>query len=98
MRKLLVVAFVVTCIGIAEAGTKTKVLFVGKEPDHPFGTHMYMHTGNMLSKCLALTNGVETIVSQGWPKDTSVLDGASTIVIYTSPAAEMLLDAPHRDP
>ena len=97
MPKLLVVVFVFTSIGIAEAGPKTKVVFVGKEPDHPFGTHMYMHTGNMLSKCLALTNGVETIVSQGWPKDTSVLDGASTIVIYTSPAAEMLLDAPHRD-
>jgi len=97
MRKLLVVAFVFTCLGIAEAGAQTKVIFVGKEPDHPFGTHMYMHTGNMLSKCLALTNGVETVVSQGWPKDASVLDGASTIVIYAKPAAEMLLDAPHRD-
>ena len=97
MRKLLAVAFVFTCMGIAQAGTQTKVVFVGKEPDHPFGTHMYMHTGNMLSKCLALTNGVETFVSQGWPKDAGVLDGASTIVIYASPAAEMLLDAPHRD-
>ena len=97
MRNLLAVAFVFTCMGIAQAGTQTKVVFVGKEPDHPFGTHMYMHTGNMLSKCLALTNGVETFVSQGWPKDAGVLDGASTIVIYASPAAEMLLDAPHRD-
>jgi hypothetical protein len=97
MRNLLVVAFVFSCMGIAEAGTQTKVVFVGKEPDHPFGTHMYMHTGNMLAKCLALTNGVETFVSQGWPKDPGVLDSASTIVIYSSPAAEMLLDAPHRD-
>ena len=97
MRKLLVVAFVVTCIGIAEAGTKTKVLFVGKEPDHPFGTHMYMHTGNVLSKCLALTDGVKTVVSQGWPTDGRVLEGVSTIVVYASPAAELLLDAPHRD-
>jgi type 1 glutamine amidotransferase len=97
MHKLFVVAFVFTCIGIVEARNQTKVLFVGKEPDHPFGTHMYMHTGIMLSKCLALTNGVETVASQGWPKDPKVLEGVSTIVIYASPAAEMLLDVPHRD-
>ena len=96
VRKLLVVAYVITCMGIADAATQTKVVFVGKEPDHPFGTHMYMHTSRMLSECLALTNGVETVVSQGWPKDTGMLDGATTIVIYASPAAEMLLDAPHR--
>jgi len=79
-----------------KAETKAKVLFVGKKPDHPFGSHMYLHTCGVLAKCLAQTEGVETIVSNGWPKDAAVLKGVSTIVMYTDPAAEFLLDAPHR--
>ena len=79
------------------AQAKTKVLLIGKRPDHPFGTHMYLHTSEVLAKCLALSEDVETVVSDGWPKDAQVLEGVSTIVIYTTPAAEFLLDAPHRD-
>ena len=81
-------------VGLAEA--KATVLFIGKQPDHPFGTHMYLHTGHMLQKCLQ-NNGVATVVSDGWPKDKTKLDGVRTIVIYTTPAAELLLDGPHRD-
>lgn len=87
------------CVTTCDAADKATVLFVGKQPDHPFGTHMYLHTCEMLGKCLALQKGVEieTVVSDGWPKDAKVLDGVSTIVVYTTPAAEFLLDAPHRD-
>ena len=95
-RILIGLGVVVACVTICQADTKVKVLFIGKKPDHPFGTHMYLHTCNMLSKCLALTEGVETVVSDGWPKDAAVLKGVSTIVVYTTPAAEYLLDAPHR--
>lgn len=97
IHKLMAIAYVCTSLGISNAGAQTKVLFVGKEPDHPFGTHMYLHTNNMLSKCLALTAEVETVVSNAWPKDARTLEGVSTIVIYASPAAEFLLDGPHRD-
>lgn len=89
----LLVACTATCLG----ETKAKVLLIGKDPDHAHGTHMYLHTCEVLAKCLALTDGVETVVSNGWPKDAAVLDGVSAIVVYTSPAAELLLDAPHRD-
>lgn len=89
----LLIAATTTCPGEETA----KVLFVGKQPDHPHGTHMYLYTCGMLAKCLALTDGVETVVSDGWPKDAATLDGVSTIVVYTTPAAEFLLDAPHRD-
>jgi type 1 glutamine amidotransferase len=81
----------------AKAEAQAKVLFVGKKPDHPFGTHMYLHTCNMLAKCVALNGGVTTVVSDGWPQDATALDDVSTIVVYTNPAAEFLLDAPHRD-
>jgi type 1 glutamine amidotransferase len=81
---------------IAEDKPKTKILFIGKDPDHAYGTHMYMHTCGMLAKCVELTPGVEAVVSNGWPKDPKVLDGVKTIVVYTNPAAELLLEGPHR--
>lgn len=81
---------------IANDKPKTKVLFIGKNPDHPYGSHMYMHTCGMLAKCAELTPDVETVVSNGWPKDAKTLEGVKTIVIYTSPAAELLLAGPHR--
>lgn len=89
----LVFAAATTC----RADTKVKVLLIGKKPDHPFGTHMYLHTCKMLAKCLGLHEGVEAVVSDGWPRDAAALEGVSTIVVYTTPAAELLLDAPHRD-
>ncbi len=97
IQKLLLIGSVCTFLGISSAAAQTKVLLVGKEPDHPFGTHMYLHTHKILSKCLALNAGVEAVVSDGWPKDVQVLEGVDTIVMYTSPAAEFLLDSPHRD-
>ena len=83
----------------ADEGTKTpplerKVLFIAKKPDHPFGTHMYEHTLKMLASCARKVKGVEAVVSVGWPKDRKVLEGVKTIVVYSSPAAELLLDGP----
>lgn len=77
-----------------EAKPKTKILLIGKQPDHPWGTHMYLHTCEMLTKCLEQAEGVETVVSDGWPEDPEVLKGVDTIVVYTTPAAELLLDGP----
>ncbi len=82
---------------LTAADEKIKVLLVGKKPDHPFGTHMYTHTCKMLAKCLALNGDIETVVSEGWPTDPKQLENVSTIVVYTTPAAEFLFDAPHRD-
>ncbi len=80
------------------AGNKAaKILFIGKQPDHPYGSHMYLHTSGVLAKCVALTPGIESIVSDGWPQDAKQLEGVKAIVIYTSPAAEILLDGGHRD-
>ena len=100
MNKLLIitlgVGFVIACTAMSHAESKAKVLFIGKQPDHPFGTHMYLHTGTMLTKCLKLSN-VDAVVSDGWPTGEGVLEGISAIVVYTTPAAELLLDGPHRD-
>ena len=85
-----------TACAVADEKPKAKVLLIGKQPDHPYATHMYLHTCKMLSECLRL-NGVEAVVSDGWPKDPAVLKDVKSIVVYTTPAAELLLDGPHRD-
>lgn len=83
-------------ISTARADDPVKVLFIGKKPDHPFATHMYLHTGAMLAECLKLSGNIETVVSDGWPEDADELKGVRTIVLYMTPAAEFLLDGPHR--
>lgn len=80
----------------ADEKPKTRILFLGKDPDHPHGTHMYLHTCGVLAKCAELTPGIETVISNGWPKDPKMLTGVKTIVVYTNPAAELLLEGPHR--
>ena len=99
--ELLVLAlFLIACLALpasAADAAKAKVLFIGKDPDHPYGAHMYMHTCGVLAKCVELTPGIETVVSNGWPKDPAVLAGVKAIVVYTNPAAEFLLDGAHGD-
>ncbi len=80
----------------AAATAKTKILFIGKNTDHPYGAHMYMYTNGVLAKCVELAPGVETVVSNGWPEDAAALAGVKCIVIYTDPAAEFFLDGPNR--
>lgn len=81
----------------AEEAKATKILLIGKEPDHPYGSHMYMHACGVLAKCLERTAGVEPVVSLGWPKEPAKLEGVKSIVVYTSPAAEFLADSEHRN-
>src|ERR1700690_4035302 len=42
-----------------------------------------------------LTPRTEAVVSNGWPTDAKTLEGVKSIVVYSNPAAELLLDGPH---
>ncbi len=77
------------------SGKTTKIVLMGHKPDHPPGTHLYMHECGLLAKCLGQTPGVEAIVSDGWPADPKVIKDAAAIVLYSSPGAEILLAGPH---
>ncbi len=79
------------------AGEPTRVLFIGKGPDHPWGTHMYLHASRVLAQCVKRSGHVETTVANEWPKDERVLRTIDTMVVYTDPGAERLLDGPHRE-
>jgi type 1 glutamine amidotransferase len=92
---------VVAVFGLAsslEAGeTKTRVLLVGKNNDHPYGTHEYMIECKLLAKCLEQTKGVETVVSNGWPKDEALLKDIKAIVLYTAKGGNVILAPAVRD-
>jgi type 1 glutamine amidotransferase len=90
-------AAVLAAPAVSEESGKAKILFIGVAPDHPYGSHMYMHTCGVLARCVELSPGIETVVSKGWPTQAETLQGVDAIVLYTNPAAELLLDAPHRD-
>ena len=77
------------------SGKTTKIVLMGHKPDHPPGTHLYMHESGLLAKCLRQTPGVEAIVSDGWPADAAVMKDVAAIVLYSSPGAEILLAGPH---
>lgn len=85
----LLASIIIACT--ASAAEKKTILLIGKQPDHPHGTHMYLHTCKVLAKCLELTEGIEAVVSDGWPDDVDLLKRTDSIVVYTNPAAELLL-------
>lgn len=76
---------------------KTKILLIYTDLDHAWGSHMYQLGCQLLGKCLEQTEGVEVVVSHGWPTDPEVLDGVRSIVCYTRPAGEVVLVPPARE-
>jgi type 1 glutamine amidotransferase len=74
-----------------------RILLIGTPPDHPHGTHMYIHECGLLAKCLEQSPGVDAVVSLGWPADEVLVDAANAIVLYSSPGAEIVLRGNHAD-
>lgn len=61
-----------------------KIVFVAGRPSHGPGEHEHRAGCLLLQQCLANVPNLQTIVvSNGFPADPSVFDGASTIVIYS---------------
>ncbi|MBY0589242.1 ThuA domain-containing protein [bacterium] len=70
------------------------VLLVGKEVDHPYGTHMYLFECELLAKCLRKMPGFEVTVSDGWPTDPKVLARTNVLVSYSADAGSRFLAGP----
>jgi type 1 glutamine amidotransferase len=81
---------------LVAAEKKAKILLIGKDLDHARNTHTYMSDCNLLAKCLSQTDGVETVVSNGWPKDPAVLKDVTAIVLHNRLGGTMLFRGPQR--
>ena len=62
---------------------KKKIVFIAGGPSHGYAEHEH-HAGCLLLAKLINENvpEAEAVVSQGWPSDPEVLDGAASIVMY----------------
>lgn len=78
------------------ADRKAKVLLIGKDLDHASSTHTYMSDCELLARCLRQTDGVEAVVSNGWPKDPAVLKDVTAIVLETRLGGTVLFRGPQR--
>ena len=63
---------------------KAKVLFIAGHPSHAPGDHEHRAGCMLLAKCLkeAMPDVQTEVVWYDWPKDESVFEGVSTVVMY----------------
>src|SRR5438874_1430596 len=97
-RKLLVTlaSWLLASTALVAADKKAKVLLIGKDLDHARNTHTYMSDCELLAKCLRQTDGVDAVVSNGWPKDPAVLQGVTALVLHNRLGGTMLFRGPQR--
>ena len=88
MKKLILNLCVISGLllgAISEAADKAKVVFISGKPSHGRLSHKHRAGNMLLAKALNESGlSVEAMVLKdvGYPKDESVLDDASTIVIF----------------
>lgn len=82
---------------VTAVAEETRIVLIGHQPDHPFGSHMYLHECGLLAQCLNQSPDVRAVVSDGWPKDPETLNGVKAIVLYTSPGGNILLNPANRE-
>ena len=69
-------------VSLVSAADK-KIVLVAGHRSHGAGEHEYRAGCLLLQQCLAGVPGVSTVVvSNDWPKDVSVFDGAAAVLIY----------------
>src|SRR5579862_1088072 len=88
--------WLVAATALVAADNKAKILLIGQDLDHPRNTHTYLSDCELLAKCLRQTPGVETVVSNGWPKDDAVLKDVKALVLHNRLGGTVLFRGPQR--
>ena len=89
-------AWLLASTALVAADPSAKVLLIGKDLDHARNTHTYMSDCELLARCLRQTDGVEAVVSNGWPKDPEVVKDVTAIVLHNRLGGTMLFRGPQR--
>src|SRR5207237_7830387 len=97
-RKLLygVAVWLLAATALVAADRKAKVLLIGKDLDHARNTHTYLSDCELLARCLRQTDGVEAVVSNGWPRDPAVVKDVTAVVLHTRLGGTVLFRGLHR--
>jgi hypothetical protein len=87
VRVIAIAVLLLLCVISARAAEKKIVLIAGK-PSHGLGDHEFRAGSLLLKKCLDQVPGITSVVhSNGWPKESSALQGADAILIYADGGA-----------
>lgn len=102
MTRLLFCGLVCLALGwtapaLTFAAEPPRVLFIGKQPDHPVGSHAYLDTCELLAHELRERQGYSALVSEGWPNDERLAGGFDCVVLYADTGAEILFEGPHAE-
>ena len=82
MNRFVVLFLCLTTTLSANAETKKVVLVAGK-PSHPPRMHEFNAGVQLMAQSLSSVPDVDVeVLLNGWPKDESVFDGASTVIFY----------------
>lgn len=96
MKKIVLLALAALVAFTAPAADKKIVLVAGSR-SHGHGDHEFRAGCLLLQGCLDKVPGVTTVVvSNGWPKDVSVFDGADAIFVYADGGGGHPFIAPDR--
>jgi len=67
------------------SGADRKIVLIAGNPSHGYLEHEYRAGSLLFQKCLAGIPGVNVVVvSNDWPKDEKVLEGADAVLIFAS--------------
>ncbi len=81
-RSLIAIGIAAACAFSASAADK-KIVLVAGNPSHGPGEHEHRAGCLLFQACLDKIPGITTVVvSNGWPKDLAVFDGAAAVVVY----------------
>ena len=87
MKKLLALSLLLAlALSFAVEAKDKKIVFIAGPRSHGFGSHEHKAGCMLLAKSLqdSGVEGVTTeVITNGWPKDESVLDDADCIIMYT---------------
>jgi len=72
-------------LGVSMAEAKTKIVIIAGVKSHPSGQHEFAAGSKLLARALNEQSGLDVeavVVTDGWPKDEGVFEGAKSIVCY----------------
>lgn len=92
----LITAIACSALKTTDTSAKKKIVFIPGNDSHGIGEHEHLGGCRLLARLLnESVNGVDAIVTeQGWPVDTTVLDEADAIVMYSDGGAQHMV-LPH---
>src|SRR5215213_7725385 len=83
MKRIAAISFLALGVPLFVEAADKKIVLIAGSPSHGYLEHEYRAGSLLFQKCLAGMPGVNVVVvSNDWPKDPSVLEGADAVLMF----------------